>query len=198
MSASFAITSGVYLMKKITDRFILGVISGLGGNLVKICIERVLHWTGFADCIANQKAAGIFLKKSEVDTLYGKVVGCIADNMIGMGLGVTCSYWLTLMGKDHYLLKGMGLGAAEWAGLYGVLSNMGATTVYPVKPQDAIAGFVSHLAFGATKATIMVQLGDESLFTPTSIVREPPSPQSSKAKSFKPHTYRIKKLASQN
>ncbi|MDN5323691.1 MAG: hypothetical protein PWQ67_2145 [Clostridia bacterium] len=33
--------------------------------------------------------------------------------MIVSGLGVTCVYWLTLMEKDNYILKGAGLGATR-------------------------------------------------------------------------------------
>lgn len=51
--------------------------------------------------------------------------------MIAVGLGVSCAYWLSIMGKDKYILKGAGLGAAEWAALYGVLSKLGATAIFP-------------------------------------------------------------------
>lgn len=97
--------------------------------------------------------------------------------MIAAGLGVTCAYWLTLMGKDKYLFKGAGLGAAEWAALYGVLSKLGATAIYPVKPKDALATYISHLAFGATKMTITRYLGDERLFKPKNLTLEINEPQ---------------------
>lgn len=159
-------------MKKIKDRFLLGIISGLGGNLAKIAVECVFKRTGFSQSIGRKTAAGIFLKKSEIETPFGKAVGVIADNMIAAELGVTCTYWLTLMGKDHYLLKGAGLGAFEWGSLYGVLSKLGATEIYPVKPKDALATYISHLAFGAVKITIARHLGDEQLFKPKNLTLE--------------------------
>lgn len=70
------------------------------------------------------------------------------------------------MGKDKYLIKGAGLGAAEWASLYGIASKIGATSIYPLKPKDAITTFISHLAFGTTKITIVSKLGDSRLFKP--------------------------------
>lgn len=164
-------------MKKITDRFFLGVISGLGGNIAKMAVETFFNRTGFSQMNGRTSAAGIFLKKSDLKTPYGKMVGIIADNMIAAGLGITCSYWITLMGKDHYLMKGAGLGAAEWASLYGVLSKLGATAIYPVKPKDALAAYISHLAFGATKMTITRYLGDERLFTPKNLTLEIDEPQ---------------------
>lgn len=159
-------------MKKIKDRFFLGIISGLGGNIAKIAVESFLRKTGFSSGDGRRTAAGIFLKKSDIDTTYGKVVGTIADNMIAAGLGVTCSYWLTLMGKDYYFLKGAGLGAAEWGSLYGVLSKLGATSIYPVKPTDALSTYFSHLAYGAVKITIARHLGDERLFKPNNLTSE--------------------------
>lgn len=164
-------------MKKIKDRFLLGVISGLGGNIAKMAIEHLFNKTGFVQSNGRTSAAGIFLKKSDIKTPYGKVVGVIGDNMIAAGLGVTCTYWATLMGKDHFILKGAGLGAAEWAALYGVLSKLGATVIYPVKPKDALATYISHLAFGATKMTITRYLGDERLFTPKNLTLEIDEPQ---------------------
>lgn len=164
-------------MKKITDRFWVGVISGLGGNIAKMAVERFFNKIGFSQSNGYKTAAGIFLKKSDISTPYGKLVGYVADNMIAVGLGVTCSYWLTLMGKDKYILKGAGLGAAEWGSLYGVLSKLGATSIFPVKPQDALATFVSHAVFGATKITITAMLGDERLFKPGNLSLEIDEPQ---------------------
>lgn len=164
-------------MKKITDRFTLGILSGLGGNVAKVAVEQVFNKLGFSKTSGYRTASGIFFKKSQVSTPLGTTVGIIADNMIAAGLGVTCTYWLTLMGKDKYFLKGAGLGAAEWSALYGVLSNIGATNIFPVKPKDALVTYLSHLVFGATKITIAVKLGDERLFKPTNLTQEIKRPQ---------------------
>jgi len=164
-------------MKKIRDRFWLGVIAGLGGNMAKMVVEHFFNRTGFSKSNGHTTAAGIFLKKSDISTPYGKLVGYIADNMIAEGLGVTCIYWATLMGKEKYLLKGAGLGAAEWATLYGVLSKLGATAIFPVKPKDAFATYISHLVFGATKMAIAVNLGDTRLFKPSNLTLEIDEPQ---------------------
>jgi hypothetical protein len=165
------------IMKKIADRFWIGVISGIGGNIAKMSVETFFNQIGFSKSNGYTTAAGIFLKRSDVSTPYGRVVGIIADNMIAVGLGVTCSYWLTLMGKDKYLLKGAGLGAAEWASLYGVLSKLGATAIFPVKPKDALATYISHLAFGATKIAIAANLGDSRLFKPSNLTMEIDEPE---------------------
>jgi len=159
-------------MKKIKDRFLLGIISGFGGNIAKMAVEGFFNKMGFSSGSGRKTAAGIFLKNSDINTPHGKAVGVIADNMIAAGLGVTCTYWLTLMGKDYYLVKGAGLGAAEWTSLYGVLSKLGASSIFPVKPKDAVAAYVSHLAFGAVKISIARHLGDERLFKPKNLTLE--------------------------
>jgi len=152
-------------LKKITDRFLLGIIAGLGGNLAKMAVERAaIPLVGFNETGAK-KAAGIFLQKKDVISPSGKILGVIADNMIAAGLGVTCVYWLTLMGKDNYLIKGAALGAAEWTALYGVTSHLGATSIFPTTPKNGLISFLSHMAFGATKTLIAIKLGDERLFT---------------------------------
>ena len=164
-------------MKKITDRFLLGVISGLGGNIAKIAIEKTFQSMGFSQETGADKAAGIFLKKRDITTPYGKVIGIVADNLIASGLGVVCIYTMTFMGKDKYLLKGAGLGLAEWTSLYGVASSIGATAIYPSKPKDTIALMLSHIAFGATKITIARHIGDERLFKPKNWSQEIKDPQ---------------------
>lgn len=151
-------------MRKINDRFLLGLIGGLGGNVAKIAVERIaVKALGFSETGAK-KAAGIFLEGSQAKSPLGRILGNIADNMIAAGLGVTCTYWLTLMGKDYYLLKGAALGAAEWTALYGMLSRMGATSIYPVTPLNGLVSFVSHLVFGMVKIQIVYSLGDQRLF----------------------------------
>ncbi|HOB86413.1 MAG TPA: hypothetical protein PKO38_01830 [Bacillota bacterium] len=153
-------------MRKIKDRFLLGIISGLGGNLVKIAVERAAVYLFDYSDTGAKKAAGIFLKKKDADTLPGRILGNVADNLIASFLGITCIYWLTLMGKDYYLLKGAVLGAAEWTTLYGVTSKLGATHIYPSSPKNSLISFISHLAFGAAKIAIAVHLGDQRLFKP--------------------------------
>jgi len=165
-------------MKKITDRFWLGIISGLGGNIAKTAVEQIFVRAGYTEATATNKAAGIFLKKGSVSTPFGKLTGIIADNMIAAALGVSCVYWLTLMGRDKYVLKGSLIGAAEWALIYGFLSRLGATSVYPVKkPHDALIAFLSHLAFGATKMAITANLGDERLFNPRNLTKKIETPE---------------------
>lgn len=151
-------------MKKIKDRFLLGVICGLGGNVAKMAVESFFKRIGFSDSKGCDTAAGIFLNKKDTSTPYGRAVGFLADNMIAAGLGVTCVYWLTLMGRDNHIFKGAYLGAAEWAALYGVASRLGATAILPKKPQDTLAAFLSHVAFGAAKVSLITALGDERLF----------------------------------
>ncbi len=164
-------------MRKITDRFLLGVISGLGGNLAKLAVEKTLQAIGFSEETGAKKAAGIFLKKRDIKTPYGKLIGTVADNLIASSLGVVCIYTMTFMGKDNYLLKGAALGLAEWTSLYGVTSRIGATAIYPTKPKDTIALMLSHIAFGATKITIARHIGDERLFNPKEWSQDIKDPQ---------------------
>ncbi|KJS16210.1 MAG: hypothetical protein VR69_09975 [Peptococcaceae bacterium BRH_c4b] len=164
-------------MKKITDRFWLGIIAGIGGNLAKNTVEGIFTRKGLLKSTAKQKAAGIFVRKADINTPQGKLLGAVADNMIAAGLGITCIYWLTLMGKDKYFIKGAGLGAAEWTTLYGVMSKIGATAIYPIKPREALISLLSHFAFGATKMAIAVNLGDSRLFKPGNLTLEIDNPE---------------------
>ena len=48
---------------------------------------------------------------------------------------------------------------------------------FPVKPQDALAAYISHVAFGATKMVITRHFGDERLFKPKNLTMEIGEPQ---------------------
>jgi len=164
-------------MKKITDRFLLGIIAGLGGNVAKCPLETAFVKWGDYKSTGKQKAAGIFLKKSDIDTPYGSAVGAIGDYLIAAGLGISCCYFLTFMGRDKYLLKGAALGAAEWTALYGVMSRLGATAIFPIKPKDALIAFLAHCVFGITKMAIVANLGDSRLFQPGNLTERIGQPE---------------------
>lgn len=152
-------------MQKIKDRIMLGVLTGLAGNVVKLSITKVAKKLGWADIDGPVKAAGMIVPTYKTATSGGMAVGYITDSIIAAILGITTVYLLSFTGKDKAALKGAFSGQAMWGILYGMLSTMGATKISPVYPRTALTEFVAHTAYGATATTVAALLGDPSLFT---------------------------------
>ncbi len=153
-------------MQKLTDRFIGGVIAGLGANIAKMGIEHTAKALGLTKETGTSKAAGFFLTSRKINTSKGKVIGFIGDNTIALFLGVFASYLLTFTGRDKSLLKGLIIGNMSWNVFYGIISQFGATKVKTNDPNTHLISFISHSVFGITKAYLLTKIVDQGLYEP--------------------------------
>ncbi len=151
---------------KIKDRLVVGVIAGLGANVIKIGIEQAALRMGLTKETGAKKAAGFFVSARKYNTPQGKVVGFLADNTIAGFLGVFAAYLFTFTGKDNYIFKGAAIGNMSWSSFYGIMTQMGATKTKSNDPNSFLASFVSHTAFGITKSVILTRIADPALFKP--------------------------------
>jgi hypothetical protein len=151
-------------MVKIKDRFLLGAVAGLGGNLVKTAIVKLAKRFNWSEFNGSEKAAGMLLPAHKITQPSGRLVGYIADNVIAITLGTAAVYMLSLAGRDKAALKGALSGQVMWSIFYGVLSTMGATQVHPPAPKTVLTEFVAHTAYGAATAALATKLGDPDLF----------------------------------
>jgi len=150
---------------KIKDRLLLGVVAGLGGNLVKLAIGRIAKEKNLAEINGPEKAAGMLIPPHRLTDPLGKVAGYLADSVIAGIIGIAFVYTLSVTGKDKAVLKGALIGQAAWTALYGVLATMGATRVHPVSSKTVLSDLIGHTAYGAATACLIARLGDPGLFT---------------------------------
>jgi hypothetical protein len=151
-------------MRKIKDRFVLGAIAGIGGNLAKLAISQVSFARGIAEITGPQRAAGMLVAGHRIMTPLGQTAGFLADGAIAGLLGVLFTYMMSITGKDYALLKGSLGGEVAWTALYGTLATMGATTVKGVSPPTVVTEFMGHTAYGLAAAGLIAMLGDPGLF----------------------------------
>lgn len=149
----------------INDRFILGAIAGIGGNIVKNVIMTVAKKKKWAEMDGPDRAAGLTLPAHKVAEFRGRIIGIICDTTIASFLGVGLVYLLTITGKDKAILKGSFTGEAAWAFLFGTLGRLGVTSVTPVSSKTILSQYIAHIAFGATSTYLVIKLGDPKLFT---------------------------------
>lgn len=154
-------------MRKIKDRLLLGVVAGLGANLIKNGFGRIAKRKKWAEIDGAERAAGMLVPPHTLATTQGKVIGYIADSVIGGLLGVATVYALGVTGKNSAILKGALTGQATWTTLYGVLGTLGATKVSPVSPNTVITELVGHTVYGMATALLAVKLGDPGLYDGT-------------------------------
>jgi len=168
---------------KIKDRFTLGLLSGIAANIGKNLVSRYAESRGFSQKSFVDTAAGFFLKKRDIKTTVGRIVGILSDFSTAITIGVVNAYLLTHTGKDRWFLKGMGTGSIFWVAMYGFLGSIGKNQpVYPVSPGTALTSFLGHTLFGILSNFIIVKFGDQRIF------------QDSKPKRTKPNNNSIKAL----
>lgn len=155
-------------MRKIRDRILLGVVSGLLGALPADFLNKIQYNLGLTDRKYNEMASSLFTKKNKSTT--GKILGSIANETLNASVGVTTTYTLSATGRDHAILKGVGVGMVYWFGLYGLTSGLGLLPKSK-KPLTPLLSFVDHVIGGASIGLIVSKLGDDSLF-PDKEVRE--------------------------
>lgn len=152
-------------MVKIRDRVLLGVISGLGGGLVKNAVSELLISRNLAEYGGPARAAGMLVPAHKITTPRGRIVGWLADTTISGMLGVASVYALSFTGKEKAPFKGALIGGVTaWTALYGALGRMGVTQVQDPEPKTVLSEFLAHAVYGAVTATIATTLGDEGLF----------------------------------
>ncbi|MDT3700650.1 MAG: hypothetical protein RO469_14660 [Thermincola sp.] len=148
-------------MKKIKDRILLGAVSGFLAGLPADFLNKIENKLGLTDRSYDEMASSLFAHKNKSTT--GKVLGSFANQTLNCSAGVLTAYTLSATGRDHAVLKGIGVGVLYWFALYGVTSGSGMLPKSK-KPLTSLLGFVDHIVGGATIGLAVSRLGDDSLF----------------------------------
>ncbi|HBX23184.1 MAG TPA: hypothetical protein DEF34_06085 [Desulfotomaculum sp.] len=151
----------------IKDRFLLGIVSGLTGNAVKIALGSLAMKYNLSEFDGPVRASSMLLPAHKITGKRGKVVGYLADNIIAATLGIVSVYALSITGKDRATLKGALAGGMMWTALYGVFGTMGATRIRAALPKTALTEFFVQTVYGAVTATVASKLGASGLFENT-------------------------------
>ena len=151
-------------MKKIKDRITLGAISGLLSGTPDTVINALEYRAGITDLTYGQMGANLFLTENKINTRVAQAAGYLANfSAVGAG-GVIFAYLLSLTGRDHAVVKGVGLGLVSWLTVYGLGSKIGLS-VKTKKPLAPVLSFFDHVLYGSLLGLITPKLGDETLFS---------------------------------
>lgn len=160
-------------MNKIKDRVILGAACALIASVTPKVMNAIGYRVGLTDVRFNQPAASLFLPKKEAkaNTLPSKIIASLVNNTMVSFTGTLITYMLSITGRDKAVIKGAGIGAIQWIGIYGFLSRLGLI-VKSNKPWTNILSFIEHTVFGASTAVLVSKLGDDRLFPDKEVNRD--------------------------
>jgi hypothetical protein len=149
-------------MQRIKDRLFLGLIAGLGANLIKEAIAETGIHSGLTKYSCRRMIPLILLNKKEARTWKGWALGTTTDMTIAGLTGILITYTLSFTGKDYSRLKGIIVSN----GLLDQLFNAFSMTLPQVKkePNSNLICRGIHAIFGITAAFIITSLGHPALF----------------------------------
>lgn len=160
-------------MKKINDRVLLGIVSGIIAGIPGRLSNKLQYRKGLTDVKYGQLTASLFLPPHKVNTKQGKLTGYIA-NQVNLGItGVIITYLLAATGRDKAMLKGAGIAAIAWLYVYGLSSKLsiGRRGRKKISP---LLSFLDHLSLGILGGFLVSKLGDDALFPDTRQARKLP------------------------
>ncbi|UWG97949.1 hypothetical protein LPY66_03840 [Dehalobacter sp. DCM] len=149
-------------MAKIKDRITLGIISSLIAAIPGTALDLIANKLRLSDYYYNH-AASLFVERSKSNTLSGKIVSALVNNISNCIMGVSASYLLSATGRDKPILKGIGVYALSWLTFNGLIYK----EVLDTKAKRAhtpIYSFIIHTISGSVCGYCISKLGDDSIF----------------------------------
>lgn len=147
------------------DTIILGMLSGLIGNVAKDASNYIIYRAGKTEMLYGHFAASMITDPAKTHEAGNFAVGQLIDMTVGALMGVPLVYLFKKTGKDHYLLKGAGLGLMLWGILYGIGPNLNIVTVRPRETKTHVSALFNNLLYGLTTAQAAVSLADPDMFS---------------------------------
>lgn len=163
--SDFNLEEGFSQMRKIRDRYLLTVITGLLGLVGVTMLDTLSNKLGFSERSYRQTAAGLFVPsrlgvRSKKGQLLGFMMNGVAS-IVGAGL---LSSLITKTGRDLYALKGIVSGITHGALLMLLQSALPWNKVKPKDARSNLSYVGTNAIYGLICGTAIAKLGDDSLF----------------------------------
>lgn len=146
-------------MQKSRDPFVMWIISGIIGVIVRDVYSLLAKIIGLAKFFIWNVGAALFVKVSEIKTFQGTVLGLLTDLVVGGMLGVVIGLLLEWRGTKNYIIKGWGVGLLAWLFFYGLLFHNIPHTMAQA-PDDAmsnLSAFIGHSIYGIITSIIYIR-----------------------------------------
>jgi len=150
-------------MKKIKDRILLGVLTGIICGIPGRVVNDIEYHLGLTDVKYGQMASSLFLPKGKTDTRVARIIASITNNTMISLTGIFITYLLSATGRDKAAVKGISVTSLFWIGLYGFATRLNII-LKSKHPFSSILSFIDHAVFGALCGIFAAKVGDDSLF----------------------------------
>jgi hypothetical protein len=164
----------VIILRKINDRIILGLVTGLLGNIPKTILCETFYRNRIAKKRCSDLALSLFLPSYKVSSKKGSIFGIICDYIMSSFAGIGYIYLLTYTGKDYALIKGFLSGIFNFALFRGIFSKIGTVKTYPKDMLTNITMGINSSIWGITTGLLTLLLGNKELFMPKPGVQSNP------------------------
>lgn len=150
---------------KIKDRFFLGLVSGLAGNVLKMGLDELSLRQKISQRSFRATAAGVWVnKKKQAESPLGQVLGELFDFGLASLGGVATVYFLSKTGRDYLIPKGIVSGITIGSGVTALLSINPSNKVAPKDAASNLSYMLSHVVYGLTTTYTAAYLGHDSIF----------------------------------
>jgi hypothetical protein len=139
------------------DKVVIGVITGLLADAVKLTFNYLAFRLHFASVVFWQITASRFLEKADLYKPIGYIVGAATDLTVTSVIGVLFIYFLHFTGRDYTWLKGAGFGLTLWVLLLGTLLLQSQAKLDLVS-SDIIVTVIAHTVYGLSLGLIAKKL----------------------------------------
>lgn len=153
------------MQMKINDRFLLGIVAGVTGNIVKTAIDEISLRMKISQRSFRSTAAGVWVDKTnEATNVKGQLLGSVFDfGMAALG-GVGMVELLTRTGRDHLITKGITSGITIGAAITALLSMYPKNKVRPKDAASNLSYIFSNAVYGLVATGIASWLGTPDLY----------------------------------
>ncbi len=149
-------------MTKIKDRITLGIISSLIATIPATTLDLIANKLRLSDYYYNH-ASSLFVERSKSNTLSGKMVSALVNNISNSIMGVSTCYVLSATGRDKPILKGIGVYAFSWLAMNGLIYKEVLDTKAK-RAHSPIFSFLIHTVAGSICGYCVSKFGDDSIF----------------------------------
>lgn len=159
-------------LQKITgikDSIVVGIVGGLVGTLIMDLSNLMLWRRKKTEMLYGHIAGSLLMSSLRTNQRKNFILGQISHMMVGSLLGIPMTYVFKKTGRDHHLLKGIGMSWLTWSVFYDLGQRLGIFRAKPHLTKTHYAALWDNLVYGIATAQAIVAVSDPSLFPASSV-----------------------------
>lgn len=143
-----------------SDRVSIAIIAGILGSIIQTVLSYLIFLFGISKTHYLMVAGAFFLRNEALQTPAGYLVGFMADITAGGFFALIFVYFLSITGKDYWVLKALGYAGFVWIAGIGLMDRvLNLVPVLQTDPITNLALLVSDVFYSLSMAFFVVRWG---------------------------------------